>query len=487
MIYHLVRRCCRSVLGVAVLGLALAGCGSEPSRPRPSLPAFPPLATLYSAEVLPSVKKRIDAGYGRASEHPEDPAANGELGMLLHAHQLLEPARTFYLRACALEADSFRWAYYLGVVESASGRTGEAAASFSAALALDPSYIPARLAAADGSLKSGELENSERVYRETLELSPTLASAHLGLGRVHAARGNSDAAVEEYEKACELHPGFSAAHYALAMAYRDLGEQQKANYHLSLYEPNEGSRPIVEDPLLEEVRRKEAGADAYTRAGVEQVNAGKFRQGAKLLERAIAMNPRDEGASLSLLIAYGHLGDHLRVEEHYRRSIKVFPDSEEIHFNYGTILAQQGKVPEASKLFARVIEINPANANAHANLGYLLEERGEFGSAVRHYRKSIENDPDNPTAHFRLGRLTLQQGHASQAAEHFRAALRKEQDQRDQVLYGLATATAMMGDFAEAVRFAKQARESALTLGHAALARSIEADLKSFEKKAAGQ
>ena len=404
--------------------------------------------------------------------------------MLLHAHQLIEAAQLFYSRAHILETDSFRWAYYLGVVESVRGRTTEAAVSYNAALALDAAYIPAKLAVADGSLDNGELENSERLYRETLALSPALPSAHFGLGRVHTARGDSISAIEEYEKACELHPGFSAAHYALVIAYRDLGEQQKAAHHLSLYQQNEAGRPVVEDPLLEEVRKQAAGADAYTRSGVELVNAGEFRRGAKLLERAVAINPKDEAAHLSLLIAYGHLGDQVHAEQQYRQSTKVFPDSAEIHFNYATILAQQGKVTEASKIFARVIEINPANANAHANLGYLLEEGGDPVSAVRHYRKSIENDPDNPTARFRLGRLALMEGNAQEAVEHFRAALRKERDQRDQVLYGLATANAMMGDFTKAVQFANQAREIALTLGHTALARSIETDLKSFVQKA---
>ena len=472
---------------LATIGLALTGCSREVNGPPESLPDLPTLSAIRSGQVLPSVQARIDALYSRLSENPTDPTSNGELGMLLHAHQLLETARPLYLRAHALDSDSFRWIYYLGVVEAALGRSEDATAWFQQALALDPQYVPAELATARGLLEKGDLEASEEMYRRVLGRFPDTARARLGLGRVLAARGEAGEAVNEYERACTLSPDYAEARYALAMALRELNRHQEAQHHLALYQQDPARRPPLEDPLLERVHQQEAGADAYIRAGVESVNAGEPEYGAKLLERAVFLNPSDEGASLSLLIAYGRMGDHGRAADHFGKAIRLFPTSEDLQFNYATILAQRGELAEASKWFARVLEINPQHADGHASMGYLFETSGDMASAVGHYRSALDHDPGNPTARFRLGRIALAQGKAEEAVDHFRAALGKSQEQEDQLLYGIATASAMRGDFAEALRFARQAHATALALGHTALAEAIQADLASFTQEAAAR
>ena len=482
---HSIRCTRRFPYSLAAIGLALSSCANEEGELPAALPDLPSISGLQSGDVLPSIKTRIDALYGRLAERPSDPISNGELAMLLHAHRMLETARGLYVRAHTLDSESFQWAYLLGVVDAAQGRGDDATEWFQKALVLDPHYVPAKIAAADGLLEKGDLGASERLYREALDRSPGEPRALLGLGRVYAARGELRNAVKKYETACTFNPGYAEARYALAMALRELNQHEEAQHQLSLYQQDPASHPSLEDPVLQRVFQLEAGADAYIRAGVERVNAGELDVGAKLLERAVDINPRDEGAALSLLIAYGRMGDQSRAADHFRKSVEVFPASEDIHFNYATILAQQGKTVEASALFARVLEINPRHADSLAGLGYLREGSGKIGSAVDHYLRALAQDPSNPTARFRLGRLALAQGEIQEAVGHFRAALGAAQDQKDQILYGIATAAAMAGDFAEASRVARDAHASALSLGHTALADAIQADLVSFEKQAA--
>ena len=474
--------------GAAAVAIALSVCATEQGEPPAALPDLPSINAIQTTDLLPPVRARVDALQSRLTDRPSDPTSNGELGMLLHAHRMFETARTLYLRAHFLDPESFQWAYYLGVVDSARGRTDDAVAWFQTALALDPYYVPAQIRAAEGLLETGELGASERLYRRILDRSPVEPRARLGLGRIHAARGELPKAVQQYETACTLNPGYAEARYALAMALRELNLNEEAQQHLALYQQSPTGQPSIEDPVLQRVLRQEAGADAYTRAGVERVNAGELELGAQLLERALELNPHDEGASSSLLIAYGRMGDQSRAGEHFRRSLKVLPASEDLHFNYATILARDGKFDEASELFARVLEINPQHADSHANLGYIWEESGDVETAVDHYRRALDHDPSNPTARFRLGRLALAQGLIQEAVGHFRAALDAARDQRDQLLYGIATASAMAGDFAEASRIAREAHASARSSGHTALADAIEADLVSFQQRAgAGQ
>lgn len=481
---HSIRWINRALLGTAAIVLTLSGCAGEESERPAALPALPPISALQSTDPLPSVKSRIEVLYGRLVDSPSDPTSNGELGMLLHALRMFESARALYLRAHILDPDAFQWVYLLGVVDTARGSTNDAVAWFQEALALDPNYVPAQIAAADGLLDRGDLGDSERLYRGVLERSPGDPRALLGLGRVHAGRGELRIAAQQYEEACRLEPGFAEARYALAMVLRELNQLEQAQHHLALYEQDPAGHPSFEDPVLQRVLQQEAGADPYIRAGVERVNAGEVELGARLLELAVDLNPNDEGASLSLLIAYGRMGDLGRAADHFRESVEAFPTSEDIHYNYATILAQQGRFTEASELFARVLEINPQHADSHANLGYLREESGDVTAAVDYYLRTLDHDPSNPTARFRLGRLALSKGEIQVAIGHFRAALDSAQDQEDQLLYGIATAFAMGGDFAEASRVAREAHATALSLGHTALADAIEADLASFQQRA---
>ena len=481
---HSIRRISRVIPSSAAIVLALSGCAGDESELPAEITPLPSISALQSADLLPSVRTRIDALYGRLVTRPSDPVSNGELGMLLHAHRMFETARALYLRAYFLDSDSFQWVYLLGLVDAAQGRTDDAAKWFQTALASDPHYVPAQIAAAHALLDQGDLGSSERLYRRALEQSPAEPRARLGLGRVYAQRGELRSAVQEYKAACRLHPEYAEARYALAMALRELNEHEEAQHHLDLYREGPARLPPSEDPVLQRVLQQEAGADAYIRAGVERVNSGEFAAGAQLLERAVGLNPNDEGASLSLLIAYGRMGDQGRAADHFRKAVDAFPDSEDLHFNYATILAQRGKSAEASDLFARVLEINPHHADSHVSLGYFREESGDVGAAVDHYLRALVQDPSNPTARFRLGRLALARGEIREAVRHFRAGLDAAQDLRDQLLYGIATASAMAGDFAEASRIARQAHASALSLGHEALADAIEADLVSFQQQA---
>ena len=221
--------------GAAAVAIALSVCATEQGEPPAALPDLPSINAIQTTDLLPPVRARVDALQSRLTDRPSDPTSNGELGMLLHAHRMFETARTLYLRAHFLDPESFQWAYYLGVVDSARGRTDDAVAWFQTALALDPYYVPAQIRAAEGLLETGELGASERLYRRILDRSPVEPRARLGLGRIHAARGELPKAVQQYETACTLNPGYAEARYALAMALRELNLNEEAQQHLALY------------------------------------------------------------------------------------------------------------------------------------------------------------------------------------------------------------------------------------------------------------
>src|SRR5439155_25692188 len=119
---------------------------------------------------------QIEQAYQRASQHPRDPAAVGELGMLLHAFNQYESAEASYARAHALDPRDFQWVYSLGIVRTLLGEHRAAVAAFKEAARLDPAYLPARVKLADELLETGNVEDAATEYIALAREHPKLAA-----------------------------------------------------------------------------------------------------------------------------------------------------------------------------------------------------------------------------------------------------------------------------------------------------------------------
>src|SRR5438067_11355351 len=104
--------------------------------------------------------------------------------MLLHAFEQYESAEVCYRRARTLDAGAFRWAYYLGLVQTLDGKNEQAAATLRDAIRLDPAYLPARLKLAEVLLTLGRLDESQEICQSILKVDPRFAPAYYWLGRV---------------------------------------------------------------------------------------------------------------------------------------------------------------------------------------------------------------------------------------------------------------------------------------------------------------
>jgi protein O-GlcNAc transferase len=76
----------------------------------------------------------------------------------------------------------------------------------------------------------------------------------------------------------------------------------------------------------------------------------------------------------------------------------------EIQFNYGLVLAKQGKEQQPARAFRKAIEINPFYAEAHNNLAFALANEGKLGEAIDHFLLAIKNKPGYRDAHLILAR-----------------------------------------------------------------------------------
>ena len=426
----------------------------------------------------PELRARVAAALRRTEQEPRDASAAGALGMLLHAHDQLEPAAVWYGRARGLAPGAFEWAYLEGVVQGRLGHNEAAAAAFADALETRPRYLPARLKRAEALLATGDLAASAALYGAILADEPRSPQARYGMGRVEAARGRTAAAAEHYLEATRLVEDFGAAQYALALAYRDLGREEEARSRLAIYQKHLLGAPPLEDPVLEEVLRLKEGAREHLAEGVRLGKVGDVLGSIREHERALADDPGLAQAHANLISLYGRQERWDQVEQHYRAAVALAPGLTDVHYDYGVALTRQGRARDAADVFRKALEINPYHARAHNNLGALLLEEGRFEEAAVELRAATANEPGFRLARFNLGRVLVAQGRLREAISELEKILTPEDEETPRYLYALGAACVRAGEREKGVARAQEARRKAEALGQAELVRSIDRDLR---------
>ena len=89
----------------------------------------------------------------------------------------------------------------------------------------------------------------------------------------------------------------------------------------------------------------------------------------------------------------------------------------------GSLLAKEGKLPEAMGLYAQALRYRPDNPEAHFFLGNALEQQGKLDEAVAEYTQALWFKPLQEKTHLALGIALAKQKHYEEAAGHYRAAL----------------------------------------------------------------
>jgi len=477
----LVRNIAALTLFLGFLAFATLVCGTQSSARAPD---FPPLIL---DGVSGAIRDQIQKPYDYARAHPKEAQASGVLGMTLQTYGLTKEAKMYYQHAAELEPSEFRWTYYLGVLEADQGQCDQATSNLQVALRINPDYVPAKLHLANCLFASAEWKTSEELYNEILRQDADNPDACYGLGRIHSSKRDYNVAVEYFGKALASFSDFGAAHYALALAYRALGEAEKAEEQLHLFEQHKADAPPAYDPLMAEVRALNRSAIFQVQMGIDLERQGRLEESAAAHENALAIDGTLVQAHINLIKLYGEMGQFDKAEQHYRAAIQLDQGSAESLYNYGVLLLSVGKYERSEDAFRKAIDINPYYADAHNDLGYLLERKGLFSEAATEYQRSIDNKPSDRQAHFNLGRILVNQKKYQEGIRELEKTIEPEDEKSPRYLYALGAAFARSGDRLSALRYIRRAREEAAALGQADLLASIDRDLHALEAPSPAQ
>ncbi|OGV66147.1 MAG: hypothetical protein A3K19_19635 [Lentisphaerae bacterium RIFOXYB12_FULL_65_16] len=116
------------------------------------------------------------------------------------------------------------------------------------------------------------------------------------------------------------------------------------------------------------------------------------------------------------------------------------PDNHTVHYNYGMMLSDQGKLPEAIDHLKKAVALEPESANAWNALGIAHQRQGDRAEAQKALEESVRLDPENGYTLRNLGGL-LADATPEKGLQYLqRAALLLPQDQATQYGYGLCLA-----------------------------------------------
>lgn len=378
--------------------------GAEPETPALVPVPEPALEDLEPAvaEQLAAAREQLTSYFSHPQATPAGQAeAYGELGRLYHAYGLAAPAEAAYRNAQVLAPDDVRWAYLLAYLLQREGRFEEAVALYGRAHSIEET--PAVLVhLAEVLLELGRLDDAETVLRRVLAGAPESPSARALLGQIALSRDEHALAVEYLESALEAVPQATRLHYPLALAYRGLGEMEKAQEHLAR-RGEVGVRPP--DPLVEELEELKTGERVHVLRGRTAFHFGDFEAAAREFRQAVAAEPESVPARVNLGSALGQLGDRIGAIHQFRRVLELAPDNVAAHYNLGVLLGLEGDAEEAVAHLERAAELQPGDGEVQRELAKALVRTGRFEEALEAFTRASGLLPYDPDA--RLGEVQL--------------------------------------------------------------------------------
>ncbi|MGH9380104.1 MAG: tetratricopeptide repeat protein [Thermoanaerobaculia bacterium] len=512
------RRRRRSFFRVSIALLLAAACGpaGEDGATLVEVPA-PDLS-----ELEPTVAAQLSAAATELATAivEGDPDAlgrrYGELGMLYLAYGIHQPAATCFDNAARLAPGEARWPYYRGQALRRFGDPDHAIAAFRRALELAPDNRPATVALGRLLIEADRLAEAAALFDAALDGAGDDPSLHAGRGRVALAARELPLAVHHLERALAIAPQATELHYPLALAYRGMGDPERAQAQLAHH--GTGEAPL-EDPWMNEIAALARGQRVHQNRGNEALLRGDFETAVAELRRAVAAGPESAVARVNLASALARAGDVAAARAELEQALRLDPDFPLAHFNVGVLLAQEGRDAEAVPHYRRAVALEPGYRDAHFNLGNALRRLGRPAEAEASLRRAIELEPGSGPARYahaltlidlerwREARIALDEAHRLLPGDRYLANLlarllaaapdptvrdgrralalteRLVATERD-VLHveALGKALAEVGRFEEAVRWQEDALAAARRAGQPALESRLAADLDRYRR-----
>lgn len=180
-----------------------------------------------------------------------------------------------------------------------------------------------------------------------------------------------------------------------------------------------GGSDIVTDSDEPEVRKR---ARIRLELAVGYFEQGKATVALDEIKQALVTDPSFADAYNVRGLIYMRLNDLGLAEESFRRAVAIKPRDANVLHNYGWLMCQQGRYPEAVQAFTQALA-DPnygGRAKTWMTQGICQIKAGQRAEAEVSLGKSFELDAGNPVTGYNLASLVYQRGDLSRAQFYIR-------------------------------------------------------------------
>ncbi len=264
------------------------------------------------------------------------------------------------------------------------------------------------------------------------------AYEHLS-GLFAAANGDETNSMQKIELAASLNPVYGKGMLDLAEAFISMARPQRAHEIIDRFEKLTGCATSHSEAMRVRLLVSEKAlqrADALCRKLVDWDRSPYF-----------------------LMLQAGLMAEQGRVTEAtaiYEEIIRLHPNNASAYYNIGLQLANRGRFDEAIENYKTAIRLKPDLSVASENLGYILTNAGKYREAVPYLKAAVASNPFNVSSLNNLGLTYAKLEMFSDAIDCYNAAIRLAPD-RPEIHANLAAALISAGRTGEGIAACRKA------------------------------
>ncbi|UWX96108.1 CDP-glycerol glycerophosphotransferase family protein [Arthrobacter zhaoxinii] len=411
------------------------------------------------------------------SGESENPKVVFRLGHAYFRLNRLDEAKPLMARAVTLQPDNAAWHYRLGFVLERQKHFSEAIRHYQRALKIDPaqkSWLH-RIETCEAHIVKARLDMVVKGKGPTWQITEVLEAglaSHSGdpvwaerLGDAHFKMGRYAQAADAYARSARIRPEEAKYHFKEGWAWQLTGDEHSSEraYEMAVsldtrlgarewgvgaFFQARGQWPLAASSYEKTIRSGKNTSDLYYRLGIARQKIYDWEGAASAFRAGLKIDPASETLYWRLGLSYERMGDLVKAEENYTRSLgSTLPGSRYWKYRLGHVLRQQGKYKEASLAYYLSREddqppIGPAglgnsyleealerdlmivkttqSAPSLKNFGLRAEALGCFTVAAAAYASAAERSSSyDAELYFRLGRTFMLGGRHEEASAAF--------------------------------------------------------------------
>ena len=380
-----------------------------------------------------------------SDHHPDDPAILLLLAEMYLPSNQLEKARVLLERVLSQDSMSYPGHVLMARLLQLQEKTDEAADHYKKALERNWSS-DLQMELGEMYIKKARYEEAEALYKDIIEREEQNESARIALVHVYLLEKKDEQALMELNQLRTFVDQPQRVDLTIARIYAKQKHYDKA---ISITEKILEKENLPEaryflavllvqqekyERALKQLRRIDRKTAEYPEALFLQVRIlreqNRLAEARRILEKnIIAADIRSPEMYIMLAALHQLQGRDDLSRKVMLQGLEVFPDDENLLYEYGLLLENSGDHKAALLIMQKIIELKPDNAAALNFVGYSwADTKVNLDKALDYIQRAIALKPENGYIHDSLGWVYYRLGKFEQAVKELEAAAKLSPD-----------------------------------------------------------